>query len=175
MVPRRTPPLACQRGSGWLEFAVVAVVLAIMLGLLLQRVVEYQEQAEKAAVELTIRNLRSALRWEVGQRMIHGRGEDIAQLAGANPIAWLQRPPPGYVGESVVPAAAQIEAGSWYFDIAARELAYLPRFRSHLKTAANSTAELRWRLHALKNVPGADVNPAVTEIVLVETMPYRWF
>lgn len=175
MVPRPPPSRACQRGSGWFEFAAVAVVLAILVGLLLQRVIEYQEQAEKTAVELTIRNLRSGLRWEIGQRMIHGSGADIARLAGANPIAWLERPPPGYLGERVGPAGTQIEAGNWYFDRASGELAYLPRFRNHLASKGNGAGELRWRLQALKNVPGADVNPAVTEIVLVETEHYRWF
>lgn len=175
MSVRRTSAHEWQRGSGRLEFAVVAVVLAALMGLLLQRVIEYQERAEKTALELTIRNLRSALRWEIGQRMIHGAAADIAQLAGANPIAWLAQPLPGYRGERGGPAAAQIEAGSWYFDSATRELAYLPRLRNHLKTRANRTGELRWRLQALKNAPGADVNPAVTEIVLVETERYRWF
>lgn len=175
MVTSLTRGRACQRGSGWFEFAVVAVVLATLLGLLVQRVIDYQEQAEKAAVELTIRNLRSMLRWQVGQRMIHGATADIAQLAGANPIAWLAQPLPGYRGERVGPAGTRIEAGNWYFDRAAGELAYVPRFRDHLLTNGSGAGELRWRLQALKNVPGADVNPAVTEIVLVETERYRWF
>jgi hypothetical protein len=131
--------------------------------------------SRKTAGGATIRNLRSTLRWQVGQRMIHGAAADIAQLAGANPIAWLAQPLPGYRGERVGTAGTQIEAGNWYFDRAARELAYVPRFRNHLLTDGNSAGELRWRLQALKNGPGSDVNPAVTEIVLVETAPYRWF
>jgi general secretion pathway protein G len=175
MFPNGTNFRVCQRGSGWFEFAVVAVLLAILAGLLLRWVVEYQERAEKTVVELTLRNLRSALRWQVGQRMIHGGAADLAQLAGANPVAWLDRPPPGYLGELAGPANERSGGGNWYFDNAAGELAYVPNLSAHLAVHRRGAGELRWQLRALKFSTGTDVNSAVTEIVLVETVPYRWF
>ena len=175
MAPRRTPDRACQRGSGWFEFAVVAMVLAALVGVLLQQVIEYQERAEKTAVDLTIRNLRSGLRWQIGQRMIHGGGSELPHLVGANPISWLERPPPGYLGEKAGPADVQTGGGSWYFDRATNEVAYVPNFRGHLVVKSDGTGELRWQLRTLKNVSRADVNPPVTEIVLVETERYSWF
>jgi hypothetical protein len=82
-----------QRGSGWFEFAVAAVLLSVLAAILVRQLVEYQALAEQTAVDLTLRNLRSGLRWQVAERLLRGRAGELAGLEGANPVAWLERPP----------------------------------------------------------------------------------
>lgn len=162
-----------QYGHGWFEFSLAAMLLAVLAALLLAALLHTEELAEKTAVDITLRNLRSELRWHTARALLENRQRDIAALAGANPVPWLAQPPPGYAGERALPGA-DLAAGSWYFDPLTRELVYLPRFTRHL-FASGEPPRLAWRVRPLKSAEGADVNAPVPGLVLVETRPYRWF
>src|SRR3989304_9348997 len=87
-----------QSGLPWLEFAVVAAVLAVLAGSLLTALLYYEELAEATVVELTIENVRSGLRYQIADRLVAGRTPEIGQLLGANPGSGVGRSPGGYAG-----------------------------------------------------------------------------
>ncbi|MES2150468.1 MAG: type II secretion system protein [Pseudomonadota bacterium] len=114
------------RGFSLFELAVVATIFAILVGVLLQRVGFYQDEAERAAVERTIGSLRAALANQQAALALHGGEERLAALLVANPVVWLLQPPSNYLGEYYAPKPGQIKPGSWYFDPGAKTLVYQP-------------------------------------------------
>jgi general secretion pathway protein G len=164
-----------QRGSGWLEFGAVALLLAVLATMLLDVVGRYQEYAEKTAVELTVRNLRTAVRWQVAERLMQGRTGELPRMTGANPVPWLESPPPGYLGEQASGPRGPVPPGSWYFDTGARELVYVPTQASYLAVEPNGEKSLRWQVRSLKSQATPDDVGMLNGLVLVETRAYRWF
>ena len=59
-------------GITLLEFAMVAVIFAALIGTVLSALVYYEELAEKTVVETTIINMRAGLRWQVAAKTIAG-------------------------------------------------------------------------------------------------------
>jgi type II secretory pathway pseudopilin PulG len=116
-----------QRGFSLFEFGIVAVVLCILLVVFLDRALNYQEYAERTAMELTIVNIRSGLRLRVAELITQDRLSEIGKLVDENPVRWLERPPTNYLGELALPVSKALPSGNWYFDSARRELVYLPR------------------------------------------------
>ena len=131
---------------------------------------DLRERLERAQVEATVRNLNSALQFEVAHRIAAGQEASISTLAGANPVPWLASPPPGYVGE-VAEAPAQLLAGHWYFARSSGELLYRPRLCSHLVVAA-APPVLRWRIGPAQ---GARRLVLTGGLALVATVDYRWY
>jgi general secretion pathway protein G len=120
-----------QRGAGRLEFAVVVAVLGVLLAVFLHRVQFYQAEAERAAVQQVVAQLRTALAVKAGERYLRGNVRPLAVLVGENPMGWLQRPPPNYAGEIDESEAARAEPGHWYFDRSARTLMYVFNRRNY--------------------------------------------
>jgi len=149
----------------WIEFAVVMVLLALIGGVLLQRLLYYRAAAERAGFAYNLANLRSALRIESALLLNRGRAADIAALAGANPIRWLDAPPAGYLGE--FDQAPVDTPGSWYFDRGRRELVYRVAALAYLSEPA--TGELRLQVVGSPAI-GATLPSARIELVTA----YRW-
>lgn len=160
-----------QAGLTWLEFSVVASVLAVLAGSLLTALLYYEELAEATVVQLTIENMRSGLRYQIADRLVAGRTPEIGQLLRANPVSWLQRSPEGYVG--IVPAYSvrSLPAGSWFYDADRGEIGYMPKLSFHLAAEHGERAILRWRMQALRSSTPAEVEG----LALVSVTPYRWF
>jgi general secretion pathway protein G len=168
------------RGFTLLELAVVAVIVAVLAGILLKRALYYQEQAERTSVEQTLGILRSALHLQMADRLLHPSRRPMSQLAGDNPMNWLAERPPNYVGEYAAPTPGRIAHGSWYFDTKDRTLVYLPTYDEHLQTAPGENGNLRFRSHLVgsNNVDKAEgmlSDSAIEGVVLEPVKPYKWF
>lgn len=116
-----------KRSAGFtlFEIGVAASILAILTTVLAQRLVFYQEQAERVAVDAVVANMRTGLSMAVAGLHINNRGGEVAGLAGQNPIIWLEGMPPNYRGEYYSPGSGEIPPGAWYFDRSTRNLVYL--------------------------------------------------
>jgi general secretion pathway protein G len=157
------------RGLTRLEFSVIAAIMAVVAGSLLSALLYYEELGEKTEVQLTILNVRAGLRYQVSDRMMNGRMNELRELGDANPIAWLQQAPPGYAGELRSSEAESLPRGSWYFDAEARELRYSPRLRNFL---ASDSRWLRWRVVKLASAGRSD---RIESLALNEVEPIPWF
>ena len=82
-----------QRGFTIFELVVVMVIASVLAIILLNRLWYYQEVAEKAAMEMTVMNMRSGLRLRIADLMMQGRMNEMAQLVQENPINWLETLP----------------------------------------------------------------------------------
>jgi len=167
-------PRSSQEAFTLLELCVALALIAVLGGGWLAALLYYQELAEKTAVDLTVLNIRSGMRFAIADGMIHGRSAEAADMLQANPLGWLEPPPPAYAGEVAGEALQLLPAGSWFFDAARREIGYLPQLRFHLTIeAAGETAgdlSIRWRVRGVRAKNGE-----VEDVSLVPVTRYRWF
>ncbi len=134
-----------QAGATKFEFALTVAIFGVLAALLLQRLALIEEEAERTEVDLTIRNMRVGIQLAIGERIMRGEEERLAEVAAASPVDMLGKRPRGFVAE---PAATA--AGEWAYDPRRRELRYLPR----LPQAFGGAEELRWRYVARTDAAG---------------------
>lgn len=177
------PGTACGRSGGragftLFELIVVVCIVAVLAGILLHRLRVYQEAAEKASMQQTAAAIKSALQMRVAAYLINGRDNDIEKLRSENPVNWLQERPQNYAGEFYSDAYARVAPGSWYFDLAHRELVYVIDLASHFKRGADGRKWVRYRVkieyeeQPQQNAPPRKVLSAVS---FVPVQPYVWF
>jgi len=127
---------ARQRGLSKFEFVVVAAVLGILAGLLLDRLVDLEREAERLEVELALRNLGLGLRLAISEKVIRGEEASIGTLLEADPLEWL--------GAAPTKVGASETAPRWHYDTSTHILSYRPR----QPAAFDGQEELAWRLAA---------------------------
>jgi general secretion pathway protein G len=158
------------------EFVVV-IIVALVLGLVfLDRVLVYQELAEKTAAETSALNMRTGLRFGVLEMLVHNQDKEIAALIGSNPIKWVQHPLRNYAGEFHQAEIERVEPGNWYFDLDKGQICYRIMRRRHFVPGPSGQPELRYRVSASLRQASADSSSMVAEgvnLILIE--PYSWF
>ena len=172
-----------QRKNGFtlIELVVVIIVISTLGAVLLDRMWFYQEAAEKAAMEQLAGTLRSALHFQIADRLLNGKTADMAELAQDNPMDWLAEPPANYVGDRFAPPVGEVPKGSWYFDLKDRQLVYLVSRGEHFTPNQQGRKEVRYavRLIFTQNKAKADPKSAdiqlVNGVILALVQPYTWF
>jgi general secretion pathway protein G len=143
---RRSLPLR-QRGFSKFEFALAALVFAVLVGVAANRLNAYQQRIETVAAQQLITSMRSALTLRVAQLTAAQRRPDIAAIADENPIGWLYEKPKNYLGEYYSPDNEKLASGNWYFDRKTRTLVYLLTRRKSF--ASQSTIFLKFKVKSL--------------------------
>lgn len=161
------------QGFTLFELAVSIVIISILAWVLLARLAFYQEMAEKAAMESTVRVIKTGLQIRLAELIIGNRQREAGALEVEDPTRWLEPRPANYAGAYREPPTL----GRWYFDAAARQLVYVVNTGNRLDLAAASDVkQIRFRAQLLKdrlNVGGAAVE-SVTGVTLIAVTPYRW-
>lgn len=178
---RRTQ-VSCQGsnlGFTLLELIVVITIIVVLMGLFINRVLFYQEQAEKTAMQQVEGAIQSALMLQYGQIMTRGNAADIATLVEVNPMNWLQKKPLNYAGEFFSPTPLQVDSGNWTFDLKSRELVYVLRNSEHFKPGADGNDWIRFHVVAQSEaspLPSLSKRPAnLTSLLFEPVEPYSWF
>lgn len=166
-----------QRGFTLIELAVVVSVVAVLAATLLDRVVFYQEQAEKVAMEQMVGTVRSALHLQVAALVAKGRTTDIPKLLDQNPMNWLAEKPGNYLGELFAPKPQDVELGTWYFDLQTRNLIYSVRHNAHFRADGNEKNQVRYRLQLVTAIQGSnsEADNDIEGVILEPVVPYTWF
>jgi len=167
-----------QAGFTLFELIVVVCIVALMAGILLNRLRLYEEAAEKAAMQQTAAAIKSALQMRVASYMIGGRDKEIENLRNENPVSWLQENPVNYVGEFYADAYARVRPGNWYFDRTRRELIYVVNLGENFKPGPDARKWVRYRVSVkYENVPekGAPPRKVLSAVSIAPVQPYVWF
>jgi general secretion pathway protein G len=165
-----------QHGFNTIEMIVAVAIVLVFAGVLLERLLFYQEAAEKARMELEVTALKLALQAQIGSRIAEHERVDYPALARENPVRWLDAPMAGYRGEPGPQEAKLLPGGSWYFDRSTLELVYVPRLRRHLHADGGDRNGLRFRVQMLRAQAGARKDDLATVgLRLVPASAYRWF
>ena len=167
------------RGFTLIELVVVITIIVVMMGMFLNSMLFYQEQAEKTAMEGVAGVIQSALTMQLGQIMVRGKPSDAAVLDQENPMNWLQRKPRNYAGEFYDPNPLTVESGNWVFDLKSRDLIYVMRNAGHFKPGKDGKKWIRFhvaliyetpRLPSLQNAP-----QELTGALFEPVEQYSWF
>lgn len=174
-MPMRFRKNCPQNGFSRLEFVLVVILFAMLLGVYLRATRHYQEIAEEATVSLTLSNIRVGMAQEWAERIAKARARDgIGELLGANPVRWLDSPPMPYLGEMKSPRIDNLAPGHWFFDLSSRELGYVVNVGDHLEIDDNSRRKiLRWKVRLEDN--SKSPQPDFGDLVLVPVSKYQWF
>ena len=167
--------IGLKAGFSLLELMVVACVVGIVSLYFFDRVLFYQEMAEKTAVEITAMHLRNGVRFHVADMLLHQKEKEINGMEGANPMRWVDYPPPGYLGELKHPQWDQIAPGSWYFDMDKGEIVYRVRRGRHFVSGTNGQQVLRFRVVASFHRSTSDPSITLAEgLKLILLEKYTW-
>lgn len=171
-------PAERQRGFTLFELIVVICIVAVMAGILLNRLQVYEEAAEKAAMQQTAAAVKSALQMRVAAYMIAGRDNEIENLRNENPVGWLQEKPQNYAGEYYADAYARVRPGSWYFDLSRRELIYVLNLGANFKPGPDGRKWVRFRVRIDYDMAPQREGPprkVLSSVSLAPVQPYIWF
>ena len=169
------------QGFTLIELVVVIIIISTLGAVLLDRMWFYQEAAEKAAMEQLAGTLRSALHFQIADRLLNGKTADMAELAQDNPMDWLAEPPANYVGDRFAPPVGEVPKGSWYFDLKDRQLVYLVSRGEHFAPNPQGRKEVRYAVRLIFTQSKAKADPksadikVVNGVILALVQPYTWF
>ncbi|CAN5304616.1 hypothetical protein BH11PSE11_BH11PSE11_11430 [soil metagenome] len=155
------------RGLARFQFLVWLVLVGILAAVFLERVIWYQQYAEKAAVDIVVMNLRSGLRLRMAELMASDRWNEVGDLTRQNPVNWIeagsiadvikQKPIdrsakklPNYLGELDNPNPKYIPAGNWYFNVATLELIYVPEHAKFFDFGTSGDRTLVFKITSLQ-------------------------
>ncbi len=148
-----------------LQAALYIAVVSTLVMVFLDRVQAYSALAERAAVDVTLNNVRSALYVRLAQDRMQGTLSREHLWDGGNPFAIVSITAANYAGELEGPEAlAALPEGAWAFDRRMRELVYRPGYRRGLEIGEGGTL-LRFRLRVRDSGSLPQIEPVV---------PYRW-
>ncbi|MYM34573.1 prepilin-type N-terminal cleavage/methylation domain-containing protein [Duganella sp. FT94W] len=142
-----------QRGFSFFELTIAVIVVAILSGLLLLRIRNFQVEAEHAAVKMIVSNIRSAIEITAMQAKLSSSSEDLTLLTEENPFNLLKVKPANYVGELYSPSAEEIGKGNWCFDRADKSLIYLLNHENSFKNSQIKMLRFKVELRRLPQNP----------------------
>jgi general secretion pathway protein G len=167
------------RARGFTLFELILSILAVSLfaGKMAERFVDYQEHAEKAAMEQTVGSIRSALNIRMAALVARGRSEDAGKLLEINPFTLLNEQQKNYAGEHYEVQADSIPAGSWYYDLKARQVVYLVQRGDQFVSSGGGKA-IRFKTELVYNIPlpgeKGDRSKDVGGVAFREVQSYKW-
>lgn len=162
-----------ERGFTLLELVIVIAIYSVLIGVLLDRLNYYQELAEKAAMESTLRTIKTGLQIRLAELIVTNRQAEAASLEAEDPVRWLDDKPPNYGGSYRKPP----KPGAWYFDAPERQLVYVVNVGNRLELGAGQEPkELRFQARLVKDRVQAAGGPVegVSGVTLAPVRPYRW-
>jgi len=163
------------RGFTLIELIVVICVVATLMAIALDRLLRYQEFAEKTGMELNVAAINTALGLKFASDVIRGRHAAVGVRPRQNPVHLLARPPGDYLGVLDDPDISRLPRRTWYFDRMSAELVYLPGQTRYLRVGDGANRGIRFRIEYVGDPPPEDPGARVLQQpVLRPVHPYRW-
>jgi general secretion pathway protein G len=164
-------------GFTLLELIVVICLIAVFASFALERLLRYQEIAEKTAMEANLGAMRSGQGMKAAATLVTGGLQALPKLADENPIDWLADPPAGYLGALSNPPLSAVPKGSWYFDMKNKELVYRPQRTRFLISGADGDDRIRFKVIVKLTFDAADKGLVreLSELAIRPVVPVRWF
>ncbi len=160
------------RGFSLFELVVSLTLMAVLVGVFLDRALYYRELAEKSAMEQVALDLRSSVNLRVAELVLENRFRDLPELASQNPMDLMVRKPRNYLGVLSRSESKEVVTGNWYFDETSKEVVYYVDSGRYFAPDDQGRMRVAWRVKLVRGVGGAAA-PEWARLELVQ--PYRWF
>jgi hypothetical protein len=163
--------IPANRQRNLLQSALYVAIAAVLAAVLLERLLTYAEAAEKAAMEVTVSQLQTALYARVAFLALRGEYDRLDALPRQSPFLVTRAAATNYLGEFDGEPPGPTEAGKWYFDRLSKQLVYRPNLSRHFEAldAAQAVPELRFRVEVQKAS-----KYAYSGVALRPAAAYRW-
>jgi prepilin-type N-terminal cleavage/methylation domain-containing protein len=171
MINARASARRASRGFTLLELVVVLTILAILGGILMDRLGRYAEFAEKTSMEYTVNSINTALLMEYAELTMRNRRDDTFKLAQSNPVGALAQKPSNYLGEFTGPPAAADLGGNWYYDSSDHQLIYLVQRAENFQPDSTGAKRVRFKVMGYYDTTDPRV---LVGLVLSPVEPYHW-
>lgn len=126
------------KGFSLLELVVVLCIIALLASIAADQLIGIRASAERASVDMTIGNIRSALGIKVASLLSKGNAAAVATLAQSSPMELLADPPETYRGTFFGVDPELFSGGDWYFDRRDRTLVYVFKYGALLSAPAGA-------------------------------------
>lgn len=160
-------------GFSLFELIVGIVIVGVLGTYLSERMLRYQEYAEKTAMEVTARRLQTALRLQVADLMMRDRLHEIDRLLQEDPMTWLEAPPANYVGQRNAMTQENAQKGKWHYDAAQRAVIYIPFHHRFFKPQRRGDNAISYRIVAIPITSGGG-SRRIEGLSLSLASPYQW-
>ena len=164
-----TPFRVRLRQRSYLESALYVVIVGALAALLLHRLQQLSEVAEKTAMEATVSRLQSALYVRAAKTVLSGRSAIERDWAERNPVLLAHAELPNYLGEFEHPDLSALDSGNWLYDRGRHELVYLVRRANSFSGGTDPVPAIRFRLQ-VERTPSGSYSPLLLHVVT----PYEW-
>jgi len=161
-----------RRGFSLFELVVSLTLMAVLVGVFLERALYYREIAEKSAMEQVALDLRSSVNLRVAELVLENRFAELPAMATQNPMDLLVGKPQNYLGVLAGAGTQEIVRGNWYFDNTSKEVVYYVDSGRYFAPDDQGRMRAAWRVKLVQGVGGAAA-PQWARLELVQ--PYRWF
>lgn len=151
---------------------IALLLVAVLVGVFLDRALYYRELAEKSAMEQVALDLRSSVNLRVAELVLENRFADLLPLADQNPMDLLAGKPRNYLGVLSGGGVQEVVGGNWYFDITSKEVVYFVDSGRYFVPDDQGRKRAAWRVRLVQGAGGAAA-PQWARLELVR--PYRWF
>ena len=162
-----TPFRVRLRQRSYLESALYVIIAGVLAALLLHRLLQLSEVAEKTAMEATVARLQSALYVRAAKAVLEQR--PLGAWQQRNPVELARAELPNYLGEFDHPDLATLEPGNWLYDRGRHELIYLVRRAQNFSGGTDPVPAIRFRLQ-VERTPSGTYSP----YLLHAATPYEW-
>ena len=166
---RNLKPKSC--GFTLFELIVVICIAGVVATVLAERLLYYQERAEKATLGLVLARTKMALQVRMAELIMTNRQRQVIDLEMENPMKWLEEPPLSYAGEYAQPS----QPGTWYYSTPEHEMVYVPTNSSYLDVGSAASKELRFRVVVLMEDDLATGGKTPAGVALKPAREYKWF
>lgn len=160
------------RKRNYLQSGLYVIIAGICAAILLDRLLNYAEAAEKMAMEATLSRLHSALYTRMAYFALRNEQARIDVLPNLSPFAATDSLAKNYLGEfDGVPESAA--SGHWLFDRVRSELVYLPNMRRHLEfnDPQPDTPALRFKVQVQKKSQAGYGGVSLRPVVAYQWQP----
>ena len=188
-----------------LELVFAIIVILVLLSIFLNRMIIMLAHAERSMIETSVVNMNSALRVYALHAQMRNDYQTLSAMQHVNPVVLLNEQPdwkltrdqfeaeqlaatvkarvsgklPNYAGEMSETEAAELPAGSWYFDTDNRMLVYRIRNAEIFRSELSGPARIRYQLKLdyIDNAGDGRYTPGIDTLRSVNLQPlddFQW-
>ena len=167
-----------QQGFTLFELVVVIVIISGLLAFAFDRLLKLEVQAERAAMEQVIGNLKSAIALTIGKHIASDDIPGLRRYIESNPMDLLAETPQTYLGSFAEQPPKLAKGVNWYFDQHSRALVYVtgnPQYFFSEGPIKSVTSLKIIPVYDDNNRNGRfDAGDSLAGLKLAATAPYHW-